>query len=286
MRKNVLCLFLFVLLLTMIVPKCTTKNVLRIETQSRQSDAMQHVVSTVEWQPEQTALIICDMWNQHWCTSATKRVGELAPKINNFAAELRNKGALIVHAPSDVIDYYKDHQARQNALSAPMADNVPENMDDWCHSIESENMDAWPIDQSDGGCDSELEEESYRAWSHQIDAIEIYDDDVISDSGVEIWNVFEQRGIKNVILVGVHTNMCVIGRPFGLRNMTRVGKNVLLCRDLTDTMYNPKMKPFVSHFKGTRLVISYIEQYVCPTMLSTSVTSMPPFQFKNDNSIN
>ena len=26
-----------------------------------------------EWNPNETAIIICDMWNQHWCKSATER---------------------------------------------------------------------------------------------------------------------------------------------------------------------------------------------------------------------
>ena len=52
-------------------------------------------------------------------------------------------------------------------------------------------------------------------------------------------NLLEQRGIENVILLGVHTNMCVLGRPFGIRQMVYQGKNVVLVRDLTDAMYNP-----------------------------------------------
>ena len=30
---------------------------------------------TLEWEPAKTAIIICDMWNQHWCKGATRRVG-------------------------------------------------------------------------------------------------------------------------------------------------------------------------------------------------------------------
>jgi len=82
--------------------------------------------------------------------------------------------------------------------------------------------------------------------------------------------------------MGVHTNMCVLGRPFGLRNMSRFGKNVVLMRDLTDTMYNSRMRPFVSHFTGTDLVIEHIEKYVCPTITSTTLTGGPGFVFRND----
>src|SRR5690349_3013945 len=33
---------------------------------------------TVSWDPKATAIIVCDMWDQHWCKSAAARVGELA----------------------------------------------------------------------------------------------------------------------------------------------------------------------------------------------------------------
>ena len=67
--------------------------------------------------------------------------------------------------------------------------------------------------------------------------------DFISDNGEEIWSILEDRGIDNVILLGVHLNMCVLGRPFGLRQMAKNGKNVVLMRDMTDTMYNPARSP-------------------------------------------
>ena len=40
--------------------------------------------------------------------------------------------------------------------------------------------------------------------------------------------MLEARGVANVLLVGVHTNMCVLGRPFGLRQLSALGKNVAL----------------------------------------------------------
>ena len=63
--------------------------------------------------------------------------------------------------------------------------------------------------------------------------------------------------------------MCVLGRPFGLRQMAKNGKNVVLMRDMTDTMYNPaKLALRVSHFAGTDLIVQHIEKFVCPTITS------------------
>lgn len=80
---------------------------------------------------------------------------------------------------------------------------------------------------------SHLGRNSGSPWIRQAEALTIDDGvDYVSDSGVEIWNILEAHGITNVVLVGVHTNMCVIGRPFGLRQLKRAGKhNVTLMRD-------------------------------------------------------
>ena len=85
-----------------------------------------------------------------------------------------------------------------------------------------------------------------------------------------------------MILLGVHTNMCVLGRPFGLRQMAKNGKNVVLMRDMTDTMYNPERWPYVTHFIGTELIVEHIEKFVCPTITSVDFLGGEPFRFKND----
>jgi type 1 glutamine amidotransferase len=69
--------------------------------------------------------------------------------------------------------------------------------------------------------------------------------------------------------------MCVLGRPFGLRQLAKNGLKVVLIRDLTDTMYNPKMPPHVAHDKGTKLVIEHIERHVCGTIHSCDILGEP-----------
>ena len=254
----------------------------RVET-SEGSGKFRVVYKKLEWEPSETAVIICDMWNEHWCKGATRRVAELAPRMNEIVSKARDKGVLIVHSPSGTINHYKEHPARKRAQNAPKAANLPKDISKWCRWKSAKEKKAeYPIDQSDGGCDCEPKCKGGSPWRKQIEAIEIRSEDAISDSGVEIWNLLEQHGIDNVILMGVHTNMCVLGRPFGLRNMARYGRNVVLMRDMTDTMYNSRMHPFVSHFTGTDLIVKHIEKFVCPTITSTAFTSRPQFSFKHD----
>jgi len=242
-----------------------------------------HVVrEKARWDAKKTAAIVCDMWDKHWCKGATARVGEMAPRMNGLLKRLRKAGVLIVHAPSSTMGHYKDHPARKRAQQAPRAKDLPKGIAGWCKGIAAERGSAWPVDQSDGGCDCRPRCKGGSPWKKQIEAIEIRDADAISDSGVEIWNVLAERGVENVLLMGVHTNMCVIGRPFGLRNMARFGKNVALVRDLTDTMYNSRRRPFVDHFHGTDLVVEHIEKHVCPTVESCDLAGGRAFRFAAD----
>ena len=249
------------------------------------------------WVPGETAFIVCDMWDSHHCLNATRRVGELGGPMNDFLHQVRDRGALVVHAPSSCMTFYEDHPARARTRKVPQASSFPEGISQWLNWIDSDEEKAgYPIDHSDGGEDDEPEahkqwhdklqgmgRDPKAPWVRQTPAIDIDPErDYITDDGKENWSILEHHGIKNVALLGVHTNMCVLGRPFGLRQMARNGKNTVLVRDFTDTMYNPAMPPKVSHFRGTDLIIGHVEKYVCATVVSNQITGGDPFVFRGE----
>ena len=220
--------------------------------------------------PQETAILICDMWDKHWCKGATRRCGELAEKMAPVIELARERGIHIIHAPSSTLDFYKKYPARMAVFSLPKVD-PPVPLESWCNLI-SEKEGELPIDDSDGGCDCLERCKEGSPWRRQNAAISIRDEDLISDHGADIYNFIHKHGIKNIIYVGVHTNMCVLGRSFGIRRMTQAGMNTMLVRDLTDTMYNPRMRPQVEHREGTRLVVEHIEKHWCPTLESCDLT--------------
>ena len=261
------------------------KNKVRVSLEKRvpsviEAGSLKITQEIQDWNAGETAIIVVDMWNQHWCKDATARVAELAPEINKVISLARDKGMLIVHAPSECMDAYKGQPGRKLAQKYKGTKTGNLISDD---KLATEKNAVWPIDQSDGGCNDSPECTQGSPWTKQTDLIVINDKDAISDSGVEIAGLFRAKGIKNVILVGVHTNMCVINRSFGLRNMVRLGMNVALMRDMTDTMYDSKQAPNVSHFTGNSLMIEYIEKFICPTMVSSDLTGKKQFRFKDDN---
>lgn len=237
-----------------------------------------------DWDPVKTAFIVTDMWNEHWCESATQRVGELAPAMNATIAAAREMGVTIIHAPSGTMDFYADAPQRVAAQAMPYH-AAPETfpINDWCY-LDPDTEAPLPIDDSDGGCDKPCSNgepcEERTAWTRQTPEITIEEGDFISDQGQEIFNIIQSREIKNIVVMGVHLNMCVLGRPFAIRQMANLNKNVVLMRDMTDTMYNPEMSPYVSHFKGTELVVAHVERYWAPSMQSTDFTGQQAFAFQ------
>ncbi|MBC8354656.1 MAG: isochorismatase family protein [Planctomycetes bacterium] len=270
---------------------------LRHQTETAPDSGRYHRVTREEtWNTSETAVIVCDVWDYHHSLNAVRRLEEFAPRLDEVLKRARSQGAIIIHSPSDCMDAYSDHPARARAIATPKASSLPDDIKSWCSRIPAEEQAVYPLDQSDGGSDDDPEEHTVWAarlkklgrdpglpWQKQSDLISIDSDkDYISDRGDEVWSILEQRGIKNVILTGVHVNMCVLGRPFGLRQMARNGKHVVLMRDMTDTMYNPARWPYVSHFTGNDLIVSHIERFVCPTVTSDQLIGGETFRFKND----
>ena len=248
-----------------------------VETQPGSKD-FRPTFETLAWDGKKTALVVCDMWDKHWCPNSTARVGEMAPRMNEVLVAARRKGVLIIHCPSDTLDFYKDTPQRKLAQQAPRVETkVP--LERWC-KLDPAKEAPLPIDDSDGGCDCE-NPGSHKAWSRQHPVLVIEDGDAITDSA-EAFYLMKQRGIENVIVLGVHTNMCVLGRPFSIRQMVQQGQNVVLVRDLTDTMYNPAKAPYVSHFTGNDLVVEHIEKHWCPSITSVDFLGGKPQRFKDD----
>jgi len=241
-----------------------------------------------KWETKKTAIIICDMWDDHWCKSAARRVEEMAPALNETVKIARSKGVFVIHAPSSVVDFYKDTPQRKLARNSPFAKTPvklsasPRWGTAWCWT-DGKREGVLPIDDSDMGCSCKGKKcEIREAWKRQNKLIEMVEGDALTDNGQETYNLLAERKIDNVILCGVHLNMCVLGRPFAIRQMVKLGKNVALMRDMTDTMYNPERPPGVDHFTGTDLVVKHVERFWCPSFVSTDITGKKAFRFNED----
>jgi hypothetical protein len=187
------------------------------------------------------------------------------------------RGAFIIHAPSTCMDFYREAPGRRRAMAVPYAE-APLAFDwrGWDPAREAP-LPMAVTDSEPCSCDSP--EPCYAGTPHpgsrQIASIEIAEEDAISDDGQEIFNLLKDRDIDLVVLMGVHANRCVLGRPFGIRQLIYMGQQPILCRDLTDSYHREPG----GHFLGNVRIIEHIERYWCPTVTSDQLVGGQPFRF-------
>jgi nicotinamidase-related amidase len=222
--------------------------------------------SLLEWDVAETAILLIDVWDDIYCKSSRDRIDALIPKMNEVISAARGNGVMIIHAPSEVANYYHGLIPRIRMQRAkPATPPIP--ILDW-DRFDSKREAPFPIDDSKDKepCDDPIVGPPIPKYSKIHNGIRISDWDGIAGSGREVYNFCSQEGIKNIAVMGFYSNLCVLGRSYGIRQLVKLGFNVVLVRDMTDAMYDPRDFPFVSHTQGCDLVIEHIEKYWCPTI--------------------
>lgn len=256
------------------VPGKLRLNLRERREEPKGSGEVKVVEHSVDWNVAETAIIVCDMWDDHHCKIAAQRVGVMAPRMNQVLTAARDRGVMIIFAPSETMNIYAGSAYRRRMELAKAA-KPPVPIAKRCDRDPAGEPPTLPVDTNLDCDDCELGP-VVRRHTKQHAGLDIIGFDGISDDGQEIYNFCFQEGIKNIVLMGVHTNYCILARPFGIRQMLRLGKNVVLARDLTDALYDPREPPHVSHARGTEIVVGHIERYLCPSILSEDLTRVVP----------
>jgi hypothetical protein len=198
--------------------------------------------------------------------------------MNAVVAALREQGAFIIHAPGDCMKLYRGTEARRRATQAPLVHSpVPIAWNEWT-ADERATLPASLTSLEPCSCesvDSCGKAQSAAPWTRQTAEIEICPDDAVSDDGQEVFNVLEQRAIADILVMGVHTNICVLRRAYGIRQLIYWGKRPVLCRDLTDSFHRDPR----GHAWGTDQIIAHIERRWCPSVTSDQLVGGQPFRF-------
>lgn len=281
------------------------------------NDSFQLGLSTLPNGPySETALIIMDMWDKHPGPGSSLRVGQLAKAINEFANFLRERGALIIHSPSergvyDVNNKLISQNARIARGNAIEVHNVKSKK--WLRErffyLGSKHLNE-AFDHIIEGTGEEWPSESNPATgspTYENAQIDIRPEDAISatmlDLGTSSANAYPEllaltQGKPNLIYCGVHTNLCLLARPNSMRTMAKAGKSLWLVRDLTDasvggsssglTEYaslidgseNTYRYNSYNHFEATDLVVDWIGRNVgAETWTSDVATGGTRFRF-------
>jgi nicotinamidase-related amidase len=228
----------------------------------------------LRWEVARTGIMICDMWDTHTCLTAAQRIGVMAPRMNQAVSAARNLGVMVFHCPSDTMKYYEGKPQRLRMQRAPMVPSpIPIRATPQNSELSGGCSD--PINTRYVGPGPSTTRGNY-PWEREHPAIDIIGYDGITENGQEIYNYCKQEGITNLAIMGVHTNICILNRSFGIRMMTRLGFKMVLVRDLTDAGYDSRQPPFVSQARGTELIVEHIEANYCPSILSEDLTRVIP----------
>ncbi len=245
---------------------------------SRSPDGEISTVLRVDWDHARIAVVICDMWDTAPCVSALRRVREMAPRVDEVVRHLRQEGALIVHAPAGCMDYYSGTPARRRARQAARVTSpVAVGWNEWDASREAPLPDAL---SNDTPCSCEPGRPCTRGgppypMTRQIESIEISSTDAVTDDGWELLALLRAKSIEDVVVMGVHTNRCVLGRPYGIRQLAYWEMRPVLCRDLTDSYHRDPR----GHLWGNEQMIAHVERYWCPTLTSDQLDGGEAFEF-------
>jgi hypothetical protein len=94
--------------------------------ETKGSDKIKVVERTVPWQVAETAIIVCDMWDDHHCKMAAQRIGVMAPRMNQVLTAARDRGVMVIHARSETMNLYAGTPYRQRMEQAkPAVPPVP-----------------------------------------------------------------------------------------------------------------------------------------------------------------
>ncbi len=90
---------------------------LTFQTRHAATGAIQRAAERVD--PHRVGVIAVDVWNYHWCKTATMRVDAMVPRIDQALNAARDLGMTVMLCPSDVVDNYVGYPQREAVFALP-----------------------------------------------------------------------------------------------------------------------------------------------------------------------
>lgn len=226
---------------------------LTLQTRDPATGAVRRVSENVD--PARVGVVAVDVWNFHWCKTATLRVDAIVPRLDRALEAARSLGMTVMLCPSDVVENYAGWPQREAVIALPQVP-VPKVMEVTCPPV----PDA-------GGCACGRERcAGNYGWDGMHPGLRIGPGDLMPDSQAEVYAVCRQRGLTHLVYVGFHTQVCLLGKPMGLRAMKSAGLKCVLARDMTDAHpgYDPA-RDFTPDL-NTAQVVEHFERHLAPTI--------------------
>jgi len=227
--------------------------------------------------PAQAAVVVIDMWQHHPCKTMRADEQKLIPQLNRTLTAARRLGMQVVHAPAEVVGYYKDFPQRramldigQHPLPKAMRSFNPPGMPHggWCYC----GCAAEPPEDCEADWQRWKADKKNRAVRQHRD-VYIAAEDMIGkcENGRELYNLCAQRGITHLFYAGIATNMCMFNRGMGMKTMSRYGLPCVILRDLTAAIHGKPFDPTLSSADVTAKSVAVIERWCAGSLDSVQL---------------
>ncbi|MBN8246195.1 MAG: NPCBM/NEW2 domain-containing protein, partial [Verrucomicrobia bacterium] len=223
--------------------------------QTRHPETGERVLTRETVDSKRIGVVAVDVWNYHWCKTATLRVDAFVPRMNRALAAARELGMPVFLCPSDVVDNYVGFPQREAVFQLPVVP-VPNAVTVTCP----------PVPDAGGcACGAERCGGNY-GWDGMHPDLVIGPDDWMPDTQAEVYALCQKFGLTHLIYVGFHTQVCLLGKPMGLKAMKTAGLQCVLARDMTDAHpgYDPA-RQFTPDL-NTEQVVAHFEKHLAPTI--------------------
>lgn len=228
---------------------------IELTCQTRDPETGKIILTTEKVDPARIGVVAVDVWNFHWCKTATMRVDAIVPRMNKALDAARVLGMTVMLCPSDVVDNYVGYPQREAVFALPKF-AVPSVM----------NVTCPPVPDA-GGCACGRERCAGNfGWDGMHPALRIGENDLMPDTQAEVYAVCKKYGLTHLIYVGFHTQVCLLGKSMGLKAMKSAGLRCYLARDMTDAHpgYDPA-RNFTPDL-NTEQVVEHFEKHLAPTI--------------------
>ena len=210
-------------------------------------------------------VVVIDMWNGYMCpTGAELFGGSLVPRMSRALDGARTLGMTVIHAPSDVADFYAGWPQAEKVAALPRYE-LPK--------VADVAMPGFPGYQDPCLCGPGIKCPYMHSWDGIHPDLKIADEDYIlvgpsyGERGTQrLHAICRDRGLTHLIYMGCATNCCVVAKAAGAIYMANAGIPVILARDLTEavTKYDPESN--YTPDDGTTQSVKAIERASMPTI--------------------
>ena len=218
----------------------------------------------------ETALVLVDVWNQHYLKDTQARAEEIIQsRIRPLLSATRKAGLPIIHAPSPP-------QAKEHPTWQRLFGNHDEDSDGGTRERGSQESDSdpdsWPPqdfrsrigDYAQYALPEEprdAEREAHRAALRMHPDIQPEREEAIVATGDELHDYCSQRGILFLFFLGFNTNACILLRDYGTLEMSKRGYEVIVVRDCTTGMESSETHDGLWQTRGAVLFLEMFGKY-------------------------